>query len=231
MGNVELFWLKHSGFKMFFEGKVFYVDPFKLYETFKTEELEKADFVFITHSHFDHCDLDSLKLIVSSNTVVFCSFDCNSKVSKLDVKDVVLVKPGMVFDKSFFEKFNVNFSFNTVPAFNVDKEFHPKENNWVGYVLDFDGFKIYHVGDSDDIKENYGLNVNIVLVPVSGVYVMNSVEAFNFVSNLFFDIAIPIHFGLIVGSLDDALNFKDLVENNIDKGKVVIPELYKNLLE
>ncbi len=226
---VELFWLKHSGFKMLFENKVFYIDPFKLNETFSEDELEKADFVFITHSHFDHCDLDSLKLIVSSNTVVFCSFDCNSKISKLDVKDVVLVKPNMTFDKNFFESFNVNFSFKTVPAYNIDKDFHPKENNWVGYILDFNGFKIYHVGDSDDISENYGLNVNVVLVPVSGVYVMDYSEAYNFVSNLFFDVAIPIHFGLIVGSLDDALNFKNLLEK--DNKKVVIPELYKNLLE
>ncbi len=227
---VELFWLKHSGFKMFFESKVFYVDPFKLNESFKESELEKADFVFITHSHFDHCDLESLKLIVDSNTVVFSTFDCNSKISKLNPKGVVFVKPNMFFDNSFFEKFGLkNFSLKTTFAFNIDKEFHPKDNEWVGYIFDFDGFKIYHVGDSDDIKENYGLNINVVLVPVSGTYVMNADEAYNFVSNLFFDVAVPMHYGTIVGTLDDALKFKSLVES---KGKkVIIPELHKNLLE
>ncbi len=228
---VELFWLGHSGFKMKFNNKIFYVDPFKIGEL-KSSFLEKADFVFITHSHFDHCDLESLSFIVDSNTVVFSSFDCNSKISKLNPKSIVLVKPNMFFDKDFFKKnFGLeSFSLKTVFAFNINKEFHPKENEWGGFIFNFDGFKVYHVGDSDDIRENYGLNVNVVLVPVSGVYVMDFKEAYNFVSNLFFNVAIPIHFGSIVGSLDDALNFKKLFEENSSK-KVLIPELYKNLLE
>ncbi|MEM2004008.1 MAG: MBL fold metallo-hydrolase, partial [Nitrososphaerota archaeon] len=102
-----------------------------------------------------------------------------------------------------------------VPAYNVNKfrapgvVFHPKEYGGVGYIIEVDNIRIYHPGDTDLIEEMKTLGrIDVALLPVSGTYVMTAEEAAKAVDIIKPDLAIPMHFGEIVGSEKDAQTFK-----------------------
>jgi L-ascorbate metabolism protein UlaG (beta-lactamase superfamily) len=103
--------------------------------------------------------------------------------------------------------------FSTVSAYNLSKAFHTRASNWVGYVIEVEGIKIYHAGDTDFVPEMKELKeIDIALMPVGGTYTMNAEEAAKAVNSFKPKIAVPMHFGKIVGSERDAERFKDLVE-------------------
>lgn len=199
--NIE--WLGHASFRMK-NGKVVYIDPYEI------DEGEKADMIFITHAHYDHCSIADLKKIVNPETIIVAPPDCQSKFSgKIQVKDVILVEPGKKYTAGGIE-------FETVPAYNTNKDFHPKPNEWVGYIITIKEKRIYHPGDSDFIKEMDGLNADIVFLPVSGTYVMTAEEAAEAAKVINAKVFIPMHYGKVVvegkilGTADDAERFKEL---------------------
>jgi L-ascorbate metabolism protein UlaG (beta-lactamase superfamily) len=199
--NIE--WLGHASFRIN-EGKVIYIDPYEI------DEGEKADIIFVTHAHYDHCSIADLKKIVNPETVIVAPPDCQSKFSgKVEVKDVVLAEPGKKYTVEGVE-------FETVPSYNKIKEFHPKINEWVGYIITIKGKRIYHPGDSDFIKEMDGLNVDVAFLPVSGTYVMDAEEAAEAAKAINAKVFIPMHYGKVVidgkilGTEADAERFKEL---------------------
>lgn len=217
---MEMYWTGQSGFIIYEGERTVYIDPFKLDEG-TDSELKKADYVLITHTHFDHLHEESLEKIVGPKTVVYCSYDARSKIAKLNPKEIVTMKPNE-------EQENELFSIRTYPAYNTNKEFHPKENEWLGFYLTFkDGRTIYHAGDTDDIEELHGLKADIVMLPVSGTYVMIADEAVGLAKKMEFDKAVPIHFGAVVGSVEDAKKFSE----GVGEDSAIIPEMNKNLLE
>lgn len=201
--GLEIKWLGHDGFLIIKEGKNFYVDPFEI-----KNNLPRADLIVITHDHLDHCSIEDLSKIIRSGTKILLTPQCLSKVTKLDSSlDLEVVHVG---DVKTFENFKIKF----VPAYNIGKEFHPKEEGYIGCIFDFGNAQIYHAGDTDLIPEMKTFNSRekdlIALLPVSGKYVMNSEEAFNAVKILRPTLAIPMHYGTIIGSIHDANNFKKL---------------------
>ena len=203
VGNVELTWLGHSGFRLtdVLENRVIYVDPFRI------KEGVKADAILITHPHYDHCSIEDLQKISTSRTVIIAPPDCQSKFQgKLDFRDCRILAPG----KSIMMG---NIGIEAVPAYNTDKEFHPKDNDWVGYIIDMNSKRIYHSGDTDATIELADLNkIDVAIVPVSGNYVMTAEEAAEAVNRLEPKLAIPMHFGAIVGDQTDAEKFKRLCD-------------------
>lgn len=201
----NIFWLGHDAFKIKYKDKVIYIDPYEIKEV-----KEKADIILLTHPHFDHTSHKDLNKIIKDNTILVGVYE---SLSTLEGKKRV-VKVGDIINIDDIE-------IEMVPAYNIDKKFHPKANGWLGFILNFGGVKIYHAGDTDRIPEMKNFKVNIALVPVSGTYVMTVEEAVLAVLDIMPDIAIPMHYGSIVGSEEDALKFKKALEGKV---RIVIKE-------
>ncbi len=193
--GVKITWYGHASFKIS-NSAVIYIDPYLV-----PSDAEKADIVLVTHEHYDHCAVENIKALAKEDTVVVAPENCVSKLEGLNVKPIsanesVEVK-GVVI--------------TATEAYNIDKPFHPKGLG-VGYIVEINGVKIYHAGDTDAIEEMRTLNVDIALLPVGGTYTMNAEEAAAIVNEFKPKIAIPMHYGEIVGSELDAQKFKELVK-------------------
>jgi len=210
--EVELKWLGHAGF-IVKNSSVIYIDPYNI-----SEGSEKADFILLTHSHYDHCSLADINKIIKEGTKIICPADCQSRINKVDVPiKMEIVSPGeeLVFG---------NLKISTFPAYNTDKTFHPKEEGWVGYVVKINNVIIYHAGDTDKIEEMKNLtgynkpeNKFIALLPVGGRYTMTADEAAEAANAIKPFLAIPMHYGSIVGTKEDAEEFVKLCkEANIN---------------
>ena len=188
-------WLGHASFRI--DGPpVIYIDPWKL-----TGSLPPADLILVTHDHSDHCSPQDVARIRRPGTAVVASQAAAKKLGK----GVQVVKAG--------DRLTVaGVTVEAVPAYNTTKTFHPKAAGYVGYIVDVGGARIYHAGDTDPIPEMAGLSVDILLVPVSGTYVADADQAAEIVRAVKPKIAVPMHIGDIVGSLDDAERFKKLVD-------------------
>ena len=140
IGKINLKWLGHASFMIkSSDEKVIYIDPYQL----NGENLEKADLILITHSHPDHCSIADINKIVKPNTRIVITADCQSKIVRVNVPiKIEIIEPWKEFDFG-------NIRISAVPAYNIDKSFHPKDEAWVGYVIKVDDVIIYHAGDTD----------------------------------------------------------------------------------
>ncbi|MFC1741437.1 MBL fold metallo-hydrolase [Nanoarchaeota archaeon] len=201
VGNVDIQWLGHASFKItdILENRIIYIDPYQIDKT------DPADIILITHSHYDHCSIEDLQKISTTKTVILAPPDCQSKIQgKVDNRDFVIMTAGKDVTMG-------NIGIEAIPAYNTDKEFHPKDNEWVGYIVDINSKRIYHCGDSDFIPEMIRINKpDVALMAVSGTYVMTAEEAAKAVATFKPKLAIPMHYGAIVGEKADAERFKQL---------------------
>ncbi len=199
--NIKL--LGHSSVKLKAGKLVMYIDPYDI------EDNEKADFVLITHGHYDHCSIKDIKGLLKNNSVIIATPDCSSQISKLNNLEHIKVELVEPYKKMNFEKYNLTIE--TIPAYNINKEFHKRINNWVGYVIGLNGIRIYHAGDTDFIPEMKELkDIDVAFLPVGGTYTMNSDEAARAAEAIRPKIAVPMHYGKIVGNEEDALHFKKI---------------------
>ena len=194
----DIHWLGHDTFKITGE-KVIYTDPFKI------KKADSADIILITHEHYDHCSPEDVKKIQGPNTVIVTVSDCAKKLSG----KIKIVKPG--------DKINVEgIEIEAVPSYNTNKPFHVKERGWVGYIFKVKGQRIYMAGDTDHIPEMKNYKCDIALLPVSGTYVMTADEAVKAALDIKPKIAIPMHYGSIVGDKNDAKKFADGLKGKIE---------------
>lgn len=189
----------HSSIKIK-KSKTIYIDPFRI-----NNETHDADYILITHSHYDHFSIEDILRINKEDTIYITVEETKEKLLNIGVGEecIVIVKPNNEYT---FE----GISFNTYPAYNIGKPFHPKRNDWVGYVINLDNVKYYIAGDTDDIPEIESITCDIAFLPIGGTYTMNAKKAAELANKIDTKIAIPTHYGEIVGSKKDEEEFKGL---------------------
>ena len=188
--------------------KIIYVDPYK-----RTETPHDADLILITHAHYDHFDEPSLKNVAGGDTVVICPESMKNEVARLGIgKSLITVEAGRTAEPGD-ESYDVTVE--AVPAYNLNKQFHPKSNGWLGYIITMDGVRYYAAGDTDALPELEDVECDIAMVPAGGTYTMTASEAAGLVNRISPEYAIPIHYGTIVGTAADADTFKAAVDGGI----------------
>jgi L-ascorbate metabolism protein UlaG (beta-lactamase superfamily) len=192
--NIEVNWLGHSGFMILGSNKKIYIDPFKI-----SDDLPDADIIFITHSHYDHCSIEDIRKIARDGTIIVCPADVSSKMSHVDKKVIInIAEIGSKFQIS-------DISVWPIPAYNLTKPHHTKEEDWVGYIIEFEGVRIYHAGDTDLVPEMKQIpQLDIAMLPVGGTATMNAGEAAKAALLIKPKLVIPMHYGSVFGSKSDA---------------------------
>lgn len=197
--------LCHSSIK-FEKGQVLYFDPFKVNKNYND-----SDVIFITHSHYDHFSEEDILKVKKEGTKIVVTEDLYTRSLELGFNkgNILVVKPN--------EEYKVNgIEFKTVPAYNLNKNFHPKLNNWVGYIITLDGIVYYVAGDTDVTEENREVKCDVAFVPIGGTYTMTAKEAAKLVNEINPKIAVPIHYNCIVGNKEDEEVFKSSVNENVN---------------
>lgn len=175
--------------------KIIYFDPYQI-----KEELHDADYIFITHDHYDHYDIDSINKIKNDNT-------------KFIIPEVIDIDGLKVLPNKEYKIDDIYFK--TIPSYNIDKSFHPKAKNYVGYIINIENVTYYIAGDTDITEENKKVKCDIALVPIGGTYTMDYKEAANLINEIKPTLAIPTHYGSIVGSKEDGEKFRELLNEKI----------------
>ena len=192
--------LCHNSIKIT-ENVIVYVDPFKI-----NKEYHDADYVFFTHSHYDHFSPEDIEKVKKESTVFIVTEELKEKAEDLyGKKNILVVKPNEDYHVS-------DFDFKTTYAYNVNKAFHPKENKWVGYLIQINNKTYYIAGDTDNIEEIQDIECDEAFIPIGGTYTMNYKEAAELANVIKAKVVIPTHYGSIVGDKEDAIKFKELVE-------------------
>ena len=208
--NIEV--LYHSSIRIS-KNKVIYIDPFKIDKNYND-----ADIIFITHDHYDHYSEEDIDKVINENTTIIIPEELLTKLLRKGINKnaIITVEPN--------EKYMVQgIKFETIPSYNTNKTFHPKENGWVGYIIVIDGIRYYIAGDTDITEENKKVKCDIAFVPVGGTYTMNFKEAAQLINEIQPKIAVPIHYGSVVGTKQDATDFIKLLHPNI-KGIILMKQ-------
>ena len=191
-------WLGHSSVRIDAE-KIIYIDPWKI------QGGPKADLILVSHTHGDHLSPADVKKIQKTDTVIVAAHDAAAQLSG----DVRALKPGGRIVVP-------GVTVKAVPAYNVNKSFHPKANEWIGFLVTVGGKTIYYGGDTDFIPEMKDIQADILILPVGGTYTMTAKEAAEAANLIRPEAAIPIHYGDIVGTAADAERFKELCKAPVD---------------
>lgn len=195
----------HTSIRIRGDAACIYLDPFKI-----REEAHDADYVFVTHSHYDHFSPEDIRKVLKDTTIIVApeSMIDDARELEHEVKEIVAVKPG--------DKLDINgLEVEAVPAYNTLKPFHPKRAEWVGYILTVDGKRIYIAGDTGLTKEAREVKCDIALLPIGGTYTMDTKRAAELTGIIKPEYVIPTHYGSIVGKPNDAKTFAGLVKEPV----------------
>ena len=210
LDNIEV--LYHSSIRINKE-KIIYIDPFKINKNYND-----ADIVFITHDHYDHYSEEDIDKVINENTTIIISEELLTKLLRKGINKnaIITVEP----NKNYMVQ---GIKFETISAYNTNKTFHPKENGWVGYIIIINGIRYYIAGDTDITEENKKVKCDVAFVPVGGTYTMDFKEAAQLINEIKPKIAIPIHYGSVVGTEQDAIDFVRLLHPEI-KGIILMKQ-------
>lgn len=184
--------------------KIIYFDPFKI-----NNKINDADIIFITHDHYDHFDINSINNIINDNTIIICP--------KCMEENIKIINSNNIYLLDIYEDIKIgNMFIKTIPAYNINKNFHPKSKKYLGYLITYNNITYYISGDTDLNEDNSKIKCDIVLIPIGGYYTMDVEAAYEFINIVKPSIVIPTHYGSIVGDKLDGKKLKDkLSDTNI----------------
>jgi L-ascorbate metabolism protein UlaG (beta-lactamase superfamily) len=192
----HLTWFRQSAFRWADGERTIYIDPWGT-----PPDAAPADVICITHAHHDHFQPEEIARLSTPRTRVFAPHDVAAELTG----NVTAVEPGGAYESD-------GLRFETVPAYNTREEaldFHPKANRWVGYVLELGGAVYYHAGDTDHAPELSDVRSDVAFLPIGGHYTMNAAEAAGLARAIGPRLAVPMHFGFVVGSASDGDRFRE----------------------
>lgn len=194
-----------SSIKIKGDNKIIYIDPYLI-----EKETHDADYIFITHEHYDHLSLNDIKKVMTEKTILVVPESCYSKVIEFDFSnEIYQVRPNSKYSFS-------DLTFQTVAAYNTNKLYHTQSSEWVGYIIEIDNIKYYITGDTDITKENKLVKCDVLLLPIGGTYTMDYQEAATLTNLIQPKLAIPTHYETIVGTKIDAINYTKLLDKKIN---------------
>lgn len=200
--KIEL--LTHSSIRI--KGKnTIYIDPYKI-----EEETHDADIILVTHEHHDHFSPEDIAKIQKKGTRLVVPDKMKEKASQIVLEEgkLITIRAGEIRELK-------NIMVEAIPAYNIQKSYHPKKNGGLGYIVYVDGLKIYVAGDTDITKENQKVSCDIAMVPIGGTYTMDAVKAAELVNIIRPQVAIPTHYGSVAGTQEDEKVFQERVDKNI----------------
>ncbi len=181
--------------------KILYFDPFKI-----EQSSHDADIIFITHSHYDHFDINSINNIKKDTTIIVVPKSMEKELENIDIKEIIYMNPN--------EEVNIeDINIKTIPSYNKLKPFHPKRNNWIGYIVTYNNISYYVAGDTDKTEDNEKVHCDVALVPIGGHYTMDVKEASELLKIVSPKVVIPTHYGSIIGNIEDAKALKDILSD------------------
>jgi len=200
--NIDhLAWLGHSSFRLS-GSRLIYFDPWEV-------SGPAADFILITHDHFDHCDPPTVKALWGPQTQIVTEPASAAKLKAEGFDKLTVLEPGGEMEAA-------GVKIKAVPSYNTNKDFHPRDKNYLGFVVTLDGLSVYHAGDTDHIEEMKTIKAQVALLPVSGTYVMTAEEAVQAALDLSPAVAVPMHFNKIVGDESMAKAFAAALQGRLD---------------
>ncbi len=217
MENIR--WFGHASFSITDTksgNKIYFIDPYQLPELGP----EKADIIFITHAHPDHLSLGDIDHILKSETIVVATSD-SLVTLKIPDSQKFNVTPNQEYEIK-------GLKFETVPAYNVAPEklnFHPKTNNWVGYIIFVNNLKIYHAGDTDfipEMKTFAAKKLDVAMLPMGGDYTMGVEEMVEAANAIAAKVTIPMHYRRNIG--EDYPAHEEKLKKGVKNSKVLILE-------
>ena len=185
--------------------KIVYFDPFKIKDNY-----HDADIIFITHDHYDHFNIESINKIKKEDSIIVIPTIMYNEVKELFNEDrIIKVEPNnnYVIDGIVVE---------VIPSYNINKKFHPRENNYVGYIVTLDNVRYYVMGDTDAIEEAKSVDCDILFIPIGGTYTMDYNEASMLTNEIKPSIVVPTHYGSVVGTYNDGYVFKEKIDSSIE---------------
>lgn len=194
----------HSSIKIE-KDKTIYIDPFRI-----NEVPHDADYIFITHSHYDHFSTQDILKVAKIDTIFVSTEDTKSSLELMGIPEdqIVIVEPNNKYEVK-------DIKFETVPSYNENKKYHPKDNNWVGYIIELNENKYYIAGDTDNISEIQNIKCDIAFLPIGGEFTMNAKEAADLANSMDCKIVVPTHYLELVGTKEDLEEFINLTNKQI----------------
>lgn len=198
--QAHLTWFGQSAFRISTNGAGFiFIDPFRV-----PPSAGPAGLILVTHPHVDHYDRRAMAGLRRSDTVIVLPVTCAEPGQRG-------IAPGQTAQIGAVKV-------TGVPSYNVAKRFHPKSGGWLGYLVEVEGVRIYHAGDTDEIPEMSGIRPDIALLPVGGTMTMGWRAAAEANRDIGATLAIPMHYNMLIGGRRAGVRFCDAV----GEGSVVL---------